>query len=281
MTTVAWFTDLHLDRVDAMAPGPGSGGFPPLRVLPEVEIARFVACVGAADAVLVTGDISWSGRVAAHVAVLADAVAVPFYYVLGNHDFYNGSFADVVAAAARPGRARYLPAHGVAWLASGVALVGADGWYDGGHGGGLARGRLMPEYQSVRELRGRGERARSDLLVARARGEAAAAAVRIDAAVAAGATTVYVATHVPPFPQAARAPDGRPSAGDWLPVMTSKAMGDALTAAAATHRGVRIEVLCGHTHTACELRIPPNLRCRVGFAEYGRPWDSYRAIQID
>jgi 3',5'-cyclic-AMP phosphodiesterase len=62
---------------------------------------------------------------------------------------------------------------------------------------------------------------------------------------------VIVATHVPPFREAAWH-QGLPSGDDFLPYFACKAMGDVLLAVAQSHPGCQILVLCGHTHAGGE-----------------------------
>jgi hypothetical protein len=84
------------------------------------------------------------------------------------------------------------------------------------------------------------------------------------------ARRMVVATHVPPFLECALAPDGRPSDADWAPIMVNVALGEALRSFAAQRPEVDLLVLCGHTHTACDTRVAPNLRVVVGPADYGQ-----------
>ena len=81
---------------------------------------------------------------------------------------------------------------------------------------------------------------------------------------------VIVATHVPPFCEAAWH-EGRPSSDDFLPFFACKAVGDVLLEAARSHPKCQILVLCGHTHDGGELQVLENLRVVTGPAEYGKP----------
>jgi hypothetical protein len=81
---------------------------------------------------------------------------------------------------------------------------------------------------------------------------------------------VIVLTHVPPFAEAAWY-QGRRSDDDWLPHFSSQAVGQALTEAAERRPDREIRVLCGHTHSAGEVAVLPNLRVVTGAAQYGAP----------
>ena len=81
---------------------------------------------------------------------------------------------------------------------------------------------------------------------------------------------VIVATHVPPFREAAWY-QGSPSADDYLPFFACKAVGDVLLEVAQSYPECRFLVLCGHTHGSGEIQVLENLRVVTGQAEYGRP----------
>ncbi len=79
-----------------------------------------------------------------------------------------------------------------------------------------------------------------------------------------------MATHIPPFREAAWY-KGRPSADDFLPFFSCKAVGDVLLDTAKSHPACQILVLCGHTHGGGEIQVLENLRVMTGQAEYGKP----------
>ena len=90
---------------------------------------------------------------------------------------------------------------------------------------------------------------------------------------------MIVATHVPPFREAAWY-QGRPSADDYLPFFSCKAVGDVLLDVAQSHPKCDMLVLCGHTHGSGELQVLENLRVVTGAAEYGRP-EIQRVIDVE
>jgi len=79
-----WLSDIHLE-------------FPTDKV-----VRTFIARVAGEkpDAILITGDISNAVRIKYHLGLLA-TLSCPIYFVLGNHDFYEGSFATVEATVKR------------------------------------------------------------------------------------------------------------------------------------------------------------------------------------
>ncbi len=78
MKRVVWLTDIHLNFLS----GP--------------RIAAFLAEVARAgpNALLISGDIGESYSVCEYLDDIHEAVRVPTYFVLGNHDYYHGSILD-------------------------------------------------------------------------------------------------------------------------------------------------------------------------------------------
>ena len=81
---------------------------------------------------------------------------------------------------------------------------------------------------------------------------------------------VVLATHVPPFREAAWYRD-RYCSEDWLPYFSCRAMGELLVGLMETRRDARLLVLCGHTHGSGKAEILENLLVITGGAESGRP----------
>lgn len=255
-TRLAWLTDLHLDFVD------------------ETDRAALAAGVVEArvDGVVITGDVAMAADVVETIDELAHAVHVPVWFVLGNHDFYGGSIADVRARAAAStslGGPPWLEAAGAVRLGASTALVGVDGWGDARLGDFAGSRVVLNDFLRIDELAGLHRAVLRERLTAL--GDAAAAVLRpaLDRALA-SADHVVVATHVPPFRDACWH-QGAVSADDWLPFFACGAVGDVLGNAAANHPHVQFTVLCGHTHGAGEVRITDNLLVLTGGAEYGEP----------
>jgi hypothetical protein len=193
--------------------------------------------------------------------------------VLGNHDFYRGSIAEVRALAGRltqeTQHLRWLPVCGVLPLTQHVGLVGHDGWADGRAADFLASGIRLNDYVLIRELAGMSDLAR--LARVNALGdEAADYARRILPEALDRFPHVIFATHPPPFREAAWYL-GRPSGPDWLPHLVCQALGEALVAVMRAHPQQRLTVLCGHTHGEGTAQVLENLLVRTGGAVYGEP----------
>ncbi len=255
----AWATDVHLE------------------FLKDEGFERFVAAIRATEpeALFLTGDIAVANTVGKFVQRVRVAIGAPVLFVLGNHDFYRGSVAEVRAWAASLRAADegvvYLPAHGPWRAADGTVVVGADGWGDGRAGSPatstveLNDWHLIREFADVRAMDDR--RARLALLEKLADQDAE----RLEATlrtVVDGAERVVVLTHVPPFTEACWH-EGKRSDPEWLPWFTCVAMGTMLRRVAEEHPSVRFEVYCGHTHSSGVHRERENLVVHTGRGRYG------------
>lgn len=257
MTRLAWITDPHLNFLD------------------DEDVDAFCASLAEteADAFAITGDIGEAPDVPVYLNALGDHVERPVYFVLGNHDFYRGSFASV--REKMPGlceacpNLHWMPAAGVVPLTVKACLVGHDGWADGRHGDFHTSRVQLNDWEYIADFPPVGGRTR--LAKLNALGDEAAAHFRVvlpDAL--ARFEHVYVLTHVPPFPEGCTW-QGKITNDEWLPHVCCKAVGDVLREAMAARPDRRMTVLCGHTHQPADAQVLPNLRVITGGAEYYKP----------
>ncbi|MBI3837235.1 MAG: metallophosphoesterase [Planctomycetia bacterium] len=257
MKRIAWLTDIHLD------------------FLLTQQVTGFLTSVAALrpDAVLISGDIAEAHSICEYLQRIDEAIGTTIYFVLGNHDYYYGSIAEVrqrVArfCAERP-RLHFLTYADVARLTPGIGLVGHDGWADGRLGDYPGSLVVMNDFKLIAELTGRTKKDRWEVL--KGLGDEAAAHFRRVLPLAfESCQEVVLLTHVPPWREACWY-DGRISDEQWLPHFTCQAVGEAILEIMAARPDKRLTVLCGHTHGQGETQPLDNLLVVTGGAEYGHP----------
>ncbi len=240
------------------------------------------------DVLVVSGDIAESNSLGATLMVMDALVGRPIYFVLGNHDFYRGSVAGTRSAVAEMiGGCQamvYLSQAGVVELTPSTALVGHDGWADGRLGDFDGSEVILNDFLLIYELRCWRDSHTLDKPALRRMletlgDEAAEYLKSVLVPAAEQYLRVIVATHVPPFREAAWH-ESRPSADDYLPFFACKAVGDVLLETARLHPKCDLLVFCGHTHGGGEVRVLENLRVVTGAAEYGKP-RVQRVIEVE
>jgi Icc protein len=224
-------------------------------------------------ALLLGGDIGEADTVTRLLKEMAAALRIPIYFVLGNHDFYRGSIADVREAVKRDAGAspwlHWLPSSGVVELTPATALIGHDSWADGRCGDFFRSDVMLNDYLLIHELRDLTKQALYAKLNALGDEAAAFLEKRAKEALAARRNAI-VLTHVPPFREACWH-EGRISDEDWLPHFACRVAGERLAAVMRARPDCGMKVLCGHTHGSGVARILPNLAVSTGGAVYGEP----------
>lgn len=254
---VLWLTDIHLNFADAA------------RQRSFYQQVREAS----ADAILLSGDIAEADDVTDYLARMADMWRRPIYFVLGNHDYYFGSIAEVrkrvVELCREQPLLHYLSTSGVIGLSPRVGLVGHDGWADGRVGDYERSVVMMNDYKLIAELAGVGKRERWPLLQALAN-EAADHLRAVLPKALATYPDVLLVTHVPPLREACWH-EGQLSDDEWAPHFVSLAVGEAILDVMRRHPDGKLTVLCGHTHGSGECRPWPNVQILTGGATYGAP----------
>lgn len=272
---LSWATDIHLDQCEPAA------------------FDAFIEALKAEapDGICLTGDLSEAPRLQADLERVADAVGVPVYFVLGNHDYYHGSIAEVRQAMTRLSKQHpllhWLPATAEAGIALGkhTRLIGHGAWGDGGNGKVQESWIRLQDFRKIAELSAangdtdqlsaeeRKARPISKALIDSLRqlGQEAADFLRPRLLLALQeAPQVFLLMHPPPFREACLY--GVDMADDhWAPHFTCKAVGDLLIEVMAQRPQQQLTVLAGHTHNVYDAFVHPNIRVCVGAAEYGHP----------
>ncbi len=267
MRRFAWLTDLHLDFVEP----------------PGVE--NFLADVAAMklDGVLLSGDIGDARTVTRLLEQIDDALQIPLYFVLGNHDYYFGSIAEVRASIqqlqARRPRLHFLTTSREPLpIGERSAVIGHDGWADGREGDYERSYVMMNDYKLIAELAPYPKMDRWTKL--QELGDEAAAHLRhVLTAAAERYEQVVLVTHVPPTRSSCWY-EGQISDDEWAPHFTCQAAGQVIVDVMPAYPHCRLTVLCGHTHGEGETRLLDNVTIFTGSARYGAP-EVKRVLEIE
>lgn len=265
MPKLAWLTDIHLDFVDRDKLS---------KLLDDIKAVK-------ADAVLISGDIAVAPTLEQLLKGLELQLQLPIYFVLGNHDYYEGSIAKVRSMVddlcKQSSNLHFLTTSSVIPLSESSCILGHDGWADGRLGDFSTSDVIMNDYLLITEFIRAGFYSRSPNAkfkrLTQMQALADEAVVHIEKCVreAAGKfQNIVVLTHFPPYREACLY-KGLFSNDLFLPHFANKILGDKLKELATEFSGVKFQVLCGHTHGAAELRVLPNLKVCTGGADYGKP----------
>ena len=254
---IGWATDIHL----SVCPAAVRTAF-----YERIEAARL-------SALWVGGDIGEADNVAQLLTELCDAVQIPVYCVLGNHDFYFGSITEVRerlrSLSAELPHLHYLSQMGAVAVTREIGLVGHDGWADGRIGDYETSMVMMNDYRHIAELSSCTKRERLALL--HDLGDEAAG--HIKKGLLAGIQKyqqVYVVTHIPPVREACWY-NGETADDEWAPHFTCQAVGKVILEAAADYPDRAVTVLCGHTHSGGTCQAAANVVIHTDEAEYEQP----------
>lgn len=264
MTKIVWSTDIHLN------------------FLGKRQTRKFARTLlkEEPDIIVFSGDLSEAPRFEQDVQYLAAHLNnTPVYFVCGNHDYYRGSIEKRRKHLKRfynkDFQCKWLPNLGVTSLTEDTALIGHDGWYDGGYANWFHSSVVLNDYFCIEEF-AINYRAIPDLCFKDLQKFAKQSADYFKKNIKLAFkkhSTVYLVTHVSPFKESCLNPEnGEMSDANWMPHFSSKASGDAILEAMKDipdHK--KLVILCGHTHAeACYYPLP-NVICLAGHAEYYKP----------
>lgn len=254
---LVWSTDLHLDAAD------------------REKYRQFVILLSnqKPDIVLIGGDICNGITSLTYLMGLSSLIKKPFYFVLGNHDFYHGSISHIREQAKRVSHSNhnlyYLSDCGVIELSKSTALIGHDGWSDARAGDFLTSDVILNDYVLIEELKRLNQEERR--LKLNELGTEAAEYLQKQLKVALEKyERVILLTHVPPFEKAC-VYEGVQSDANWSPHFVCKAAGVAIAELMKNYPEKHLLVLCGHSHSGHEVKILPNLHVVTGASELGMP----------
>jgi hypothetical protein len=192
---------------------------------------------------------------------------------LGNHDFYQGSFASVDEVAKKVCRKHpnlvHLGHGEIIRLANRTSLIGHRGWADGRASVGDRSNARLNDHLLIENLTDREPEVLFAIL--NALGDQSADYLRTKAEDALpGCERPLIATHVPPFAQAALYEE-KPSGPEFAPHFVNVVMGGVLLELAPRHPDKSLTVLAGHTHHAAYYSPRSNLVVKIADGRYGQP----------
>lgn len=233
---------------------------------------------GAGTTVVITGDIAEAPSLIPFMSKWRTALEANKFnlkFICGNHDYYNGNIKNKRLDLSNDMAGAWLPTCGVVSLTQTTALVGHDGWYDGLYSNWFESRLDMNDYYLIDELNSMLKTKVQRFEKLQELSQESADYVYMEGSSALKThKTLFIATHVPPFMEAAYF-KGKMSDSDWLPHFSSKRMGDAILNLAKENPKSEITVLCGHTHVGVEgshiCNPAKNVVCYTGCAEYGAP----------
>jgi len=264
---IAWCTDIHLNFVTSPS-----------------DFGRKISGVDP-DAVLITGDISECYRLSRDLLSLRDGIGdkIPIWFVLGNHDSYQGSVTQAKNIAGKmSGLASNLiyignEEHKCIEIVKDTWLIGVDGWYSATAGIPFESEIQLSDFSLVSEMVITKMRDQRDMTAGRvaaarrlASTEAELAKVKLTAVLKKNPKKVIVATHVPPYVLSCFH-EGKISDENWLPWFTNTLLGDVLDSVAKNNPKVLFDVFCGHTHSSGIYHRSDNVTVTVGAARYVIP----------
>lgn len=248
---LAFATDLHLERVT------------------EYRRRAFYRSLSDSDfdALVITGDISVARWLPIHLRCIAEACQPrPVYFVLGNHDFYGSSFEAVDRAVAdvcaQHSNLHHLGGGEIVPLTADSALIGHRGWADARAGFGIETFVRSPDRHHIRDFQGQ-----SHSGVLQKMESLGKASGRYFQAILPKALSqyrqVWIATHVPPFYQAAFF-NGRTCAWSKQPHFMNSSAGGVILKLAKCYPSKNVMVMSGHTHSPLAVKVANNVEIRVG-----------------
>jgi len=254
---VAWLTDIHLNFCG------------------QDQIIEFLRTSSReqVDCFFMSGDIGEADSIIDYLKQIDSELERPFYFVLGNHDFYKGSINKVRSIVSEfietSDKLIWLNQVEHINLTEETVLVGHDSWADGRLGDYYGSRVELNDFYLIDELRLSNQTERIKAMKELA-DEAAEHFIRVLPQALKNHRRIILLTHVPPFKEACWH-EGQTSGDDWIPFFSCKVVGDVLRDVMEQHPSCEMTVYCGHTHSSGQCQILPNLKVFTGEAEYGSP----------
>lgn len=256
-----WLTDIHLDH---------AAGATLIKFFESVNLEN-------PDCVLISGDIAEGLTIKRYLYMIYDALKVPIYFVIGNHDHYQSSIKSVrklmkELTKDKTNDLHWMNVSGVVSLNKDTALIGHDGWADGRNGDWNKSSVMLNDYYLIDELaKGKGVNdAARKIKLEELADEAADYLEKQLTKALKDHTNIIVLTHVPPF-KGASWHEGKVSNWEWLPHFSNAVVGPRLAEIMMKHPDKKMTILTGHCHSSGVYQPIDNLVVKTGHATYGKP----------
>jgi len=229
--------------------------------------------------IILSGDQSDASKFRFEMGYLMEHLNdVPVYFVAGNHDYYHGSIKGfrkyLKEYHNHDAQSKWLPNLGIITASPNVAIIGHDGWADGGYADWFKSNIILNDYVKIKEL-AENYRFAPQLTFQTIQDLARESAEYFQKYIKEAFKKhdkVFLVTHPVPFRECNLNPDRQIADDNWMPHFSSKIIGDTIL---DVMQEISVEkeltILCGHTHTESSYKPLPNVTCLVGGAEYYRP----------
>jgi Icc-related predicted phosphoesterase len=252
-----WLTDIHLN------------------FLTKNKLVEF--CIDLekhnADGIFITGDISTGSKLIKHLKYMDKIISCPIYFTIGNHDIYGKYIEELKKELSdlnntHP-KLNYLTSmEEVIEIGDNIGLIGDDGWYDGRFAEPLTNLVFSFDWFFIKDFRDCKDNKTRLRLMRSLADESAKNIIRKLRKAYEKYDTVYLLTHIPPFPQTYKIGiENR----FWTPYNSSKILVDFLDSVFMDFPDKKLVILAGHVHLRRKEIINKNIELRVGDAMAGFP----------
>lgn len=229
------------------------------------------------EAILIAGDISSGKSIYEDLLYLSSSIPQhKIYIVLGNHDYHHSSFKLVhnhIDKLCEKSNVFWLTNNKPIELSKYSALIGAEGWYDGGTGYGPKALHITLDSLFIQELQ---KNIFSKKITSIFRSVSYSHTENIIQklySVINKYEQIVLITHYPPWEKATKDLK-RPLHKFWTAYDTNVNLGKELEKVMKKFPNKKLIVLCGHTHKEFCDQITDNIFCVVGDGTFGKPGQS-------
>jgi len=240
---LAWFAALRLDKLSTTEL---------LQLCKKVQDTE-------ASAILLTGNVSASGKAAEDLLMLELYTNIPVYYVMGTTDYEKKSVKKTRTAATMSSSDKicWLQSRELIELNSCTALIGVDSWGDMALGAGDTTEYILATHRQIEDLRHLNTKGMFKCLQDLATQDVKMARELLTTALKKYEKVIF-ATGIPPFIENTLKDGAKPN-DHMLPFCVCKSMGDMLLEVMKEHSKQQLIVAAGLVHTDIEYKPLDNL----------------------